>query len=204
MPIRRRWPKVLGIVVVLLVALVLLWNWNWFRPLVAAPGFRRTGPAGDAGPFRPAPVALSTAGAGSDRGSQSGGLAAGLEAGNDRSPGGPHRSAGLVSSCGEIDRDRYRAPCRRSAARLIRHAELEAVDGRGFHPRRQSLADRYRQPDRPRRAYPFPRSTAQVRLHPRGYIPRMPRTAPKRASMSTPKAATPASRSAAASSAVRC
>ncbi len=36
MPIRRRWPKVLGIVVVLLVALVLLWDWNWFRPLVAA------------------------------------------------------------------------------------------------------------------------------------------------------------------------
>jgi len=34
MPIRRRWPKVLGIVALLLVALVLLWNWNWFRPLV--------------------------------------------------------------------------------------------------------------------------------------------------------------------------
>lgn len=36
MPIRRRWPKVLGAVVVLLVALVLLWDWNWFRPLVEA------------------------------------------------------------------------------------------------------------------------------------------------------------------------
>ncbi|MFI4979995.1 MAG: AsmA family protein [Nevskiales bacterium] len=36
MPIRRRWPKVLGAMVVLLVALVLLWDWNWFRPLVEA------------------------------------------------------------------------------------------------------------------------------------------------------------------------
>ena len=40
MPMRRRWPKlllgVLGAVVVLLAALVLLWDWNWFRPLVEA------------------------------------------------------------------------------------------------------------------------------------------------------------------------
>ena len=35
MPIRRRWPIVLGTVVVLLLALVLLWDWNWLRPLVA-------------------------------------------------------------------------------------------------------------------------------------------------------------------------
>lgn len=32
---RRRWPWVLGGFVVVIVALVALWDWNWFRPLVA-------------------------------------------------------------------------------------------------------------------------------------------------------------------------
>jgi uncharacterized protein involved in outer membrane biogenesis len=34
MAIRRRWPVVLAVVLALLIALVLLWDWNWFRPLV--------------------------------------------------------------------------------------------------------------------------------------------------------------------------
>ena len=33
---RRRWPRVLAVIAVALVALVLLWDWNWFRPLVEA------------------------------------------------------------------------------------------------------------------------------------------------------------------------
>lgn len=43
MAVRRRWPKVLAVIVVLLVALVLLWDWDWFRPLVEHQASHATG-----------------------------------------------------------------------------------------------------------------------------------------------------------------
>jgi uncharacterized protein involved in outer membrane biogenesis len=33
---RRRWPVIAGAVLLVLVAVVALWDWNWFRPLVAS------------------------------------------------------------------------------------------------------------------------------------------------------------------------
>jgi uncharacterized protein involved in outer membrane biogenesis len=43
MPVRRRWPKVLAVIAVLLLALVLLWDWDWFRPLVERQASQATG-----------------------------------------------------------------------------------------------------------------------------------------------------------------
>lgn len=40
---RRRWLKVVGVIVLLLVALVLLWDWDWFRPLVERQASQATG-----------------------------------------------------------------------------------------------------------------------------------------------------------------
>ncbi len=43
MPFRRRWPIALAVSALLLIALVLLWDWNWFRPLVEHEASRATG-----------------------------------------------------------------------------------------------------------------------------------------------------------------